>query len=439
MILLALLAIAAYVPVLTQPFISDDYANIRQARTYGPLSGWTAMLSDPVNRVRASSWILTYWIEHAFGLSPRAFYAASILLHVLNTWLVYSLGNWRMVGWRASALAAGFFAVYEGHAEAVMWYSASNELLQFFFGVLCLLSWIAFIQASSLDLFWYAASFVCFLLALASKESAVVFVALLLLPFLGEAQKRRRFACILPFLAIAAIYSWSIFETRAYSFRFHDGSFSLQAPAWITWTKSVWRLFWVWGFASIVTVIALSARKWRRLVMMGFIWVTIALVPYCFLTYDTHVPSRQAYLASAGLAWIVSAGFLAFRDRFVTARPFLVYSVAALLIVFNCGNLWTKKRSHFLTRAAPTEALIEAARRVDGPIHIRCTPSTGWNGCHCFPYSPLVAEAALELATTKPAPRVIWSTELVQGTDFCWQPPPKEQNWIWQRLRRRRE
>ena len=35
---------------------------------------------------------------------------------------------------------------------------------------------------------------------------------------------------------------------------------------------------------------------------VALVWMGLALVPYSFLTYSTQIPSRQTYLASAGLA-----------------------------------------------------------------------------------------------------------------------------------------
>jgi hypothetical protein len=430
--ILALLAMVAYLPTLSQPFISDDYPFILQARSYGAFSGWRTLFSDPVWRCRATSFILTHWLEHLFGLFPPAFYALSILLHVLDTWLVYALGAWRIIGWRVSALAAAFFAVYEGHQEAVMWYTASNELLFFFLGTLCLLCWIAFIQASELRWRWWVGSVICFIMALASKETAVIFIGLLILPLLAEPAKRRRFLWAVPFVVLGAIHLWVIYQTRGYSYHFHDGSFSLHAPVWITWPQSVWRLFWPWGLLSLSAIALLRGREWRRLTALSAGWAGISLLPYCFLTYMMHVPSRHTYLASAGLAFIVAAGFLAFRRHFLDSRPRLVYASAVLIVLLNCGYLWTRKRSQYLLRAAPTEALIDFARRVDGPIRIPCAPSTGWGGCNCFPLSPLVSEAALELETTKPASALIWSPEPTQAAaEFCFEPSSREQNSLW--------
>jgi len=46
-----------------------------------------------------------------------------------------------MVGWRRSFWAACFFAIFEGHQEAVMWIAASVELFLFLFGVGAILLW----------------------------------------------------------------------------------------------------------------------------------------------------------------------------------------------------------------------------------------------------------------------------------------------------------
>ena len=49
---------------------------------------------------------------------------------VLACWLVYALGVWRPVGRKMAMIAACFFAVFEEHQEAVIWYSATMETLR---------------------------------------------------------------------------------------------------------------------------------------------------------------------------------------------------------------------------------------------------------------------------------------------------------------------
>jgi hypothetical protein len=417
--LLAVLAIVTYLPTLTQPFISDDFTNILFSRRYA-FSSWGAVMADPVSRVRTTSWVLTYWIDRLFGLRPAAFYGVSILLHVLNTWLVFALGSWRVIGWRVAPLAAGFFAVLEGHQEAVMWYSAVNELLLFLFGVLCVLAWIKFIQDPKMRWEWLGISFVCLLCAFATKESAVIIVPLLGLVWLSEGQARWRILGLTPFAIGGVIYAWSIYRTRSYSFRFHDGSFSLHAPVWITLPHTFGRLLWPWGVISLIAIVIWHAREWRRLIAFSVAWAAISLLPYSFLTYMTQAPSRQTYLASAGAAWIVAAGLITVWDRSAISQRRWVYALATLIVIHNCVYLWTKKRRQFLARAASTQALIHQARNTSGAIYIPCAPSTDWRGCQCFPYAPLVAAAALELETTKPSSELIWGDTQPGAVEFCW-------------------
>src|SRR5262245_64695604 len=140
------------------------------------------MANDSVQRVRATSFIFMYGIYRIFGLGPVAFYTANLILHIINCWLVFASGRWRAVGYRVSFWAAAFFAVYEGHSEAIMWSSACNELLLFFFGFLSFIFWLIFLEREKARLRWLALSFLFFLPSLLSKESAVIFVALFALP-----------------------------------------------------------------------------------------------------------------------------------------------------------------------------------------------------------------------------------------------------------------
>jgi len=192
---LAILAIVAYLPTLTQPLLEDDYPNLVLALHYGPVSGWPAMMADPVFRLRTTSWLLMYGLHRLFGMHAAGYYAGMILLHVVNTWLVYALGAWRLLGYRLTAWAAAFFAVYEGHQEAVMWLSASNEPLMVLFGLLSIICWIQFLNRRGW--FWYVASVLSFGGALLSKESGVILLALLALPLAFD--QRRKIAFLVPF------------------------------------------------------------------------------------------------------------------------------------------------------------------------------------------------------------------------------------------------
>jgi hypothetical protein len=410
---IALLAVISYIPALTQPLIEDDYPNIALARSYGPLTGWTKMARDDVNRVRATTFVLTHWIERSFGLRPAAFYAFSILLHVANCLLLYALGRWQVIGFRMSAWSAAFFAVYEGHQEAVMWYSACNELLLFFFGALSLLCWLIFLELKYQRWRWYIFSLCFFILALLSKESSVILIPLLLIPLIGTQFKLRRLLFLSSFAILSAFYAILIIKTHSHSFRFHDQSFELSAPFWETWTKSFFALLWPWGWLAVIALFVW--RKSERLLGLAVFWVSISLVPYMFVAYLHRIPSRQTYLASAGLAFIVGAAVVALRERIKPTRAWLAATLLGMVLLFNVVYLWTRKHKQFLQRAEPTEQLIAFARNTDGPIYVRC-----------FPRPPIIGDLAVEVALGKPHGTLVWdeaeARRLKPVSTFCYQP-----------------
>jgi hypothetical protein len=125
--------------MLGLPFISDDFTQIPAAGRN--LSSLHSLFSSPGLRTRLTYVLLDGGLLRGFGFTPLPFYISSISLHVLCTLLVYASGSISSIGWRRSLWAACFFAVFEGHQEAVMWIAASMELLLFLFGVGAILLW----------------------------------------------------------------------------------------------------------------------------------------------------------------------------------------------------------------------------------------------------------------------------------------------------------
>ena len=147
LILLAALAVIPYLPTLAQPLIEDDFPNLTIALQVGSphkLAG----LATSVYRLRATSEWLMCALYHLFGMHAVGYHAVSIALHVLNTLLVYALGAWPPLDYKLSIWAAGFFAIAEGHQEAIMWFSGCNELLIFLFGMLAFVAAILSLWAT---------------------------------------------------------------------------------------------------------------------------------------------------------------------------------------------------------------------------------------------------------------------------------------------------
>ncbi|MEI9970792.1 MAG: hypothetical protein WDO73_01375 [Ignavibacteriota bacterium] len=164
-----------------------------------------------------------------------------------------------------------------------MWFSAINELLQFFFGIVALWCW----QRGG-KMLW--AGLPLFALALLSKESALIVLTLFVL--VGE---RRPGLRLVPYVALAAIAVASVAASRDVSFRFSDGSFSLHAPFWNHM-----------AFQLSSDTVDLGPRGNRRHSpgarprstsprrRLAWLWIGIGLIPYSFLTYSTEFRAGKA-------------------------------------------------------------------------------------------------------------------------------------------------
>jgi len=115
--------------------------------------------------------VLWFRINDAlFGMHPAAWHGTTILLHVMATWLVYTLAR-RISG---KPLVAGFtaliFAVHPMRHEVVGWISGTTESL---WSVLFLLAFLAYLKSRERPL-WMIVSCALYAAALLAKETAIM-------------------------------------------------------------------------------------------------------------------------------------------------------------------------------------------------------------------------------------------------------------------------
>jgi len=303
---------------------------------------------------------------------------------------VYATGVWAELGESAAFWGAAFFAVQEGHQEAVMSASSGMYPLFFLFGMTAWVCWVKWLQRASWK--WYAAALASFLLAAASNESVCVLAVLMLIPLAPFSERERRhwrrgLTGAVPFLLIAAAYMIWLMTGRVATPGYHDIRFSLSAPWLHVLLNSWWRLLFVWGLVALAVLLWVGKSSDRGLVIAASLWMMISLLPYSFLTYMLQVPSRHTYLASAGLAWLFGAAATRLYEQ-RKQKALIVLCVAALAV--NLEILWVKKFSQFQERAMPTELLKQAAAASDGSVTV-----------NCFPLADFVAEDVLESVGTR--------------------------------------
>lgn len=140
--------------------------------------------------------ILSYAVNYHFsGLAPQAYYLTNIVIHILNSFLVFFLvlallkamekkGYFSSSNTRLSISHTGkwpalfctlAFAVHPMHVESVSWIAERKDVLYAFFYFLAMLAYIRYTEAEQRKYIWLAGVFVCFLLSLLSKPMAIVF------------------------------------------------------------------------------------------------------------------------------------------------------------------------------------------------------------------------------------------------------------------------
>jgi hypothetical protein len=361
-----------YARFLSLPFLPDDYLQITLARSLGPLNQWGHIFDDTLFRSRATSLLITYWTDLLFPLSPVAYGTSSILLHALNGLLVYALGTARSIGWQLSALTAIVFAVQERPHEAIVWYASIPELLVFTFILITLLLWIRWLHAGGIALALWTPMLISFVLALLSKESAIVAIALMVLvAFIEKAPLQRATRGLTLFIVIAGFYVIWVLGGKESNHHFYDGTFVAQAGFMKTAALSAARGLWVWGWVAILILLWFRIRQ-RALAAVALFWMFASLLPYSFLTYMRTVPSRHHYLAAVGCSLIIAIAMRTLHER--TRRSRIVVWCVLVIGLHHGLYLWTAKYRQFERRAEPIETFLHfLSNEPRRPIFIYCS------------------------------------------------------------------
>ena len=174
--LLLAVALGLYWNTLGHEFVHDDLTLIQQNRTVTELR-WGDILSHRVYRpVRTLTYALNYW---AGGLDPAGYHLFNLLLHALNSILVYWL--FRAVTGRRTLAVAGalIFAAHPVQTAAVAYVSGRKDLLAAFFILAGCLSFLSYRDSGRRR--YLLLCLACLVVGVLAKELVIVLPALLLL------------------------------------------------------------------------------------------------------------------------------------------------------------------------------------------------------------------------------------------------------------------
>jgi tetratricopeptide (TPR) repeat protein len=181
---LGLLSAAAYGPVRSHEFINFDdpqyvFENPHVSQGVSPAGlGW-AFTSG-----HAGNWHPLTWISHMIdadvhGLNPGGHHVTNVLIHALNTSLLFLLLV-RLTGTAGpSAFAAGLFGLHPLHVESVAWVAERKDMLSTFFWLATLMAYARYVKGPTRGR--YAAIALLFGAGLMSKPTVVTLPLVLLL------------------------------------------------------------------------------------------------------------------------------------------------------------------------------------------------------------------------------------------------------------------
>jgi hypothetical protein len=380
-----LLAAIAYAPALNNGFIADDYVILQRIglMRLQPLY----LFHVPPENFRLMSYMVFAFLKSIAGYDARLFYAFNIALHMANIALLRHLlilvTNEEFVANTASVL----FAVFQAPQEAVMWLAAMNETTLAFFTLIVLVMW------------WqkrYLTATAAYMLALFSKESGIIILFLIALLELKQRQwKPYRVYGLL--LIPTAIFAGVFLFTMSTNFMIANRFYAIGPHAILVLLLSLHRLIWPWLYI-ILFLVWIGQRKAQvrrgifEAVPAYLACVLVPMLPYMFIAYQSSLPSRQLYLASAALMTVFA--LLLKRLQGTTLLPVFML----VFIGFNVAYLWMRKDAQFEDRAAPTTQLTTALRG-----H---TPQPTLVLNFAYPYPAIARAAALAVPG--------WTSELIQ-------------------------
>lgn len=348
---LALVCLAAYLPAFNNGFIADDYVNLDWAGRFFAHPGF--LFTVPPQNFRMTSFVVFEGLKRFFGYRTEVWYAVNTIFHFIACLLLWQLLR-RLENEPTAALATLLFAVFQAPQEAVMWVSAMNETISGIFILATLLLWTKNNHGWAL---------LCYSLALVSKESAPIL--LLLIPIVQWRQKKPLVtrAYLLYFIP-TAVFAVVFLRTWAANSMIHYQIYAISPRALLVLAITLHRLLWPWLYVFLALAMIRGSMRLRvAAAATALILIAIPMLPYIFLTYDKHLPSRQLYLAS--MVFMVVLATLSEKIASTRLRSGLI----AAFCLWNVFYMWTTKDRQFLERAAPTTELLRVLQ-THSPSHI---------------------------------------------------------------------
>ncbi|HUX76203.1 MAG TPA: hypothetical protein VMY40_06145 [Anaerolineae bacterium] len=392
------LALLLFWPWLNNYFCSDDWpAILRSVRLSWPeIPGWFTTLRGGSYRPLHDVFVALCW--RLFGLNPLGYRLVSIVLYALVSANVGVLAHLLTGDGRAGALSTLLFSVFATHAEPVLWFAATNELLAGLFVLLSTTSYVSFRRTG--NRWWLVAAGLNGLLGFTSKETALLWPLTLLvydaLWFEPTGGKKLDGRFIWPALGVVVLWlaflSFRIPLGSAYTsavdygvprlamnlaYYVLIGAFALPnnyafLAAWPAWQARP--ALPIVALVSSTTVIAITSWLWvrericatrrpyKRALLFSCVWVVVAVAPIIFI-----VAERSVFMSSVGIVLAFCVALVGAWDVAKERGKWMKRAVAVSVVLYVGLNASVLAyRSAWFGRSAQTSRAVLA--QLEGEI-----------------------------------------------------------------------
>lgn len=340
------------------------------------------------------TWLSLMLDYQLYGTRAGGYHATNVLIHLLNTLLLFLIFGKMTGGLWKSGFVAALFAVHPLHVESVAWIMERKDVLSTMFWLLAVGWYAAYTRHPSF--IRYGGVFISFVLGLMSKPMLVTLpFVLLLLDYwpLGRFQagdlvgSRRLIIEKIPLFALSAVSGAITIYAQGQSgalqsfaaFPFSDRLVNAMISYGGYVAKMLWPVnlsffypyppsFSLWAIVLsmlfLISASLLSVRFLRKApyLSVGWLWYLISMLPVSglFQTGVQAMADRYTYIPLIGLFMVTAWGIPDLLERHPLKKFIMAASAAIVLPIlviqtYHQTGVWQNSRTLFEHALAVTE------------------------------------------------------------------------------------
>ena len=337
-ILIVLMTFISYLPLLEADFVEFD------DRLYVTKNDWVRAgitwegIVWAFSNFHSANWHPLTWLSHMidceiYGMNATGHHVSNLILHVLNSILLFLLFSQVTDAHYQSLALALLFALHPLHVESVAWIAERKDMLSTFFGLLCIIAYFRYTQTFQKRHYYYCFTFLC--LSLMSKPMLVTMPVLLTILDIWPIDRkddqrfRDKFIFFVPVVGVALITFLAQFQGKAVNPLSSLGLMPrlLNAISAIgtyliktAWPSNFSVLYphpgnsiHIWpaiiGLILLIVLLIVGIYSFNQMpfFLTGFLWFLISLMPVIGIIQvgSQAMADRYTYIPHIGLFWAI--------------------------------------------------------------------------------------------------------------------------------------